>query len=345
MSRIVPRRRRGGGHRRPLAAATLLVALAATSLVGAGPASGAPDRVAATGGCRAVSSSDAPSGGGPSRATVVVDTGSGPVWSACISFSGTISGVEALERAEAVITDLDPVYDQYTGLGRAICKLRGVGTAPPDCLGKSINSWWVSLNGKVTSVGAGSLQITDGDVEGWRYASGGAAPRAATEGTEAAAAPVVPTTTAPPAPTTQPPGGTTAPTQPGGGSLTGSTKPDGTPVDPTTTRPGETTTTKAGQTTTTAKGQTTTTSEADGRTTQVASADEAGGTDGDGSASGESAAGSAGTTAASTGDGGSGGSSAPAVLGFLAVLAAIGGGTIVIRRRNAASPTGPPTPA
>ena len=38
---------------------------------------------------------------GISRATVVVDTGSGPVWSACISFDGTISGTKALELAGA----------------------------------------------------------------------------------------------------------------------------------------------------------------------------------------------------------------------------------------------------
>ena len=43
-------------------------------------------------------------------------------------------------------------------------RLRGVGTDPPDCLGKSIDSWWVTLNGRVTGVGAAGLQIRDADV-------------------------------------------------------------------------------------------------------------------------------------------------------------------------------------
>src|SRR5689334_15751186 len=88
----------------------------------AGPSSPAD---AATSGC--VTVGGAPAGGaGPNRATVVVDTGSGAVWSACISFSGQISGIEALERADAVITDLNPVFDQYAGIGKAVCRLRGV---------------------------------------------------------------------------------------------------------------------------------------------------------------------------------------------------------------------------
>lgn len=331
----VPRRGRGGGCRRPIAAAAVLVALAAASTVGPRPASGAPERaVATTGGCRAVGSSDVPTGGGPNRATVVVDTGSGPVWSACVSFSGTISGIEALERAESVITDLDPVYDQYSGIGKAVCKLRGVGTAPPDCLGKSVNYWSLSVNGKVSPVGAGAITLRDGDVEGWKHGTGGV-PRAATEGTEAAAAPPVPTTTKPPTPTTQPP---TPTTRPGGGSMTGLTKPDGTPADPTTTRPGETTTTAAsGQTTTTTTkpGETTTTAADDDGDVEVAGAQDSG--DG-GSNDGrdESAAGATSPSTTSGDDDGSS-SSLPAALGFAAVIAAIGGGTVLVRRRNASA--------
>ncbi len=329
MSPSVPRRSAGGGRRRPILAAAMLLALTVTSLIGAAPAVATPARVAATGGCRAVGSGDAPSGGGPNRATVVVDTGSGPIWSACVSFSGTISGIEALERAEAVITDLDPVYDQYSGLGRAVCKLRGIGSDPPDCLGKSVNSWWVSLNGRITGVGASSLQIHDGDVEGWRYASGGAPPRTATEGTEAAAAPPAPTTTRPPTPTTQPPNGTTTPS--GGGSLTGSTKPDGTPVAPSTTRPGQTTsTTRAGQTTTTVKGQTTTTAEGDRTEGEASDTERTGGSDG-GDESAAAGAPSGGGSPTSSGDGGG---SAPAAIGFVAVIAVLGGGALLVRRRR-----------
>jgi hypothetical protein len=316
----------------------VLVALAATSTVGPRPASGAPERaVAATGGCRAVGSSDAPTGGGPNRATVVVDTGSGPVWSACVSFSGTISGIEALDRAASVITDLDPVYDQYGGIGRAVCKLRGVGTPPPDCLGKSVNYWSLSVNGKVSPVGAGAITIRDGDVEGWRHGTGGL-PRAATEGTEAAEAPPAPTTTKPPATTTPTSPPAVTPTAPGGGSMTGSTKPDGTPADPTTTRPGETTTstTEPGQTTTTKAGETTTTSAEDDGVVEVAGAQD-GGDGGSDDGRGESAS-AASASSATAGDGDDGSSSSlPAALGFAAVIAAIGGGTVLIRRRNASA--------
>ena len=338
MSRRAHLRPTGRAPWRPLAVVAALLALALAGAVAPGPASAAPGRVAATGGCRAVGSSDAPSGGGPNRATVIVDTGSGPVWSACISFSGTISGIEALERAEAVITDLDPVYDQYTGLGRAVCRLRGVGTDPPDCLGKSIDSWWVTLNGRVTGVGAAGLQIRDGDVEGWRYASGGAAPRAATNGTEAAAAPVV-TTTRPAPPVTQPPGGGSGSTQ--GGGLSGSAGPgSATPGGSSPTTPGQaaTTTTKPGQTTTTTKpGQTTTTSPADGERSKVEGAsvdDERDGGAGDGESA--AAAPAAGGTTLATEDGG--GSSAPAILGFVAVIAAIAGGAALVRHRRSATP-------
>ena len=335
-----PRRRAGvGGCRRPITAAAVLLVLAASSLVGAGPASGAPERAAVTtGGCRSVGSADAPTGGGPNRATVVVDIGSGLVWSACVSFSGTISGVEALERAKAVITDLEPVYDQYSGLGRAVCQLRGVGSPPPDCLGKSVNYWSLSLNGKVAPVGAGAISLRDGDVEGWRYGTGGT-PRAATQGTEAAVAPPPPTTTAPPPATTQPPGASTVPK---GGSLTGSTAPDGTPLDPTVTPSGEaTSTTEPGATTSiTSAGQTTTTtsSSVDGDPKPADDAAAAGA----GAAANSSDDGSGGVGSASADDAASdGGSSAPAMVGFVVVIAAVGAGAVFIRRRRIhATPAG-----
>ena len=329
MIRPAPRRP-GGGRRRPFGVVALLVGLVvlvASSLAGIGPASAGPARVAATGGCRAVGSGAAPSGGGPDRATVVVDTGSGAVWSACVSFSGSISGIEALERARDVITDLNPVYDQYSGLGKAVCRLRGVGTDPPDCLGKSVNYWSLSVNGRVAPVGAGAVTLEDGDVEGWRYGSGGT-PRAASAGTEAAAAPAV-TTTRPPA-TTQPSAATTLP---GGGSMTGATTPDGSPAAPSTTRPGETTTTVKGQTTTPAPGATTP-STTDGHTTQLAAASG----DGDAGAAGgrdESAAGAVASGSTSGGSSG-GGSSLPTALAFAAVIGAIGIGAVLIRRRRAA---------
>ena len=319
----VPRRRQGvGGHRRPLAAA---IAVLAIGLLAAAPtASAAPRRLAATGGCRSVDGGSVSAAGGPHRATVVVDTGSGPVWSACISFSGSISGIEALERAQSVITDLDPVYDQYTGLGRAVCRLRGVGTDPPDCLGKSVDYWSYSHDGRVASVGAGAVSLSDGDVDGWHYGSGGK-PRAATDGTEATAAvPATTTTTRPVTATTRPTGGgtgLTASTVPAPGSAPSGAAPGGAT---TTTRPGETTTTRVGQTTTSTSDAAATTS-----STVVAA-----GT-GKGYKPSAGAAAVAGSAASSdSGSGSSGGSALPSVLGFLAVLAAVGGGIVVVRRRR-----------
>ena len=89
-------------------------------------------RLAATGGCRAVGTTDAPSGGGPNRATVVVDTGSGPVWSACISFSGTISGVgrvlkERLGR-EVLVVAVEPASSPVLSGGEpGPNKIQGIG--------------------------------------------------------------------------------------------------------------------------------------------------------------------------------------------------------------------------
>ena len=338
----VPRHRAGvGGFRRPSGVLAAL-ATAAVLLVGAGSslaAEASPQRVAATTGCQSVGGGSVASGGGPHRATVVVDTGSGPVWSACISFSGSISGIEALERAQSVITDLDPVYDQYAGLGKAVCRLRGVGSDPPDCLGKSTSYWSYSHDGKVAPVGAGSVSVGDGDIEGWRYGSGGT-PRAATDGTRATSAAPATTTTRPVTATTRPATPTTAP---GTGALTGSTKPDGTPATTVAPKPGDTTTSTAKGTTTTAADGTTTT--ADGAAVQGAEVEgSAASDDATGSGSGSddesaAAAGSASAAAAGGDDGSSsgGGSSAASVAGFVAVIALVGAGTVLVRRRRIAA--------
>ena len=72
--------------RRYLAAG--LVAL--FGLLGLVVATSAPVGAEASGGCRPVGGTPSVTGG-PHRATVVVDPGSGEVWSACISFAGTIT--------------------------------------------------------------------------------------------------------------------------------------------------------------------------------------------------------------------------------------------------------------
>ena len=211
------------------ALAAVAIATAGMLAVGVVASSATPTRLAqGTSGCVGVDGSDAPSGG-PKRATVVVDTGSGPVWSACISFSGSISGIEALKRAENVIKDLDPVFDKYGDLGSAVCKLRDVGTNPPDCLGKAVEYWAFSHNGQLARVGAGAVVVSDGDVQGWRHGTGGL-PRQASLGTRASSAP--PTTTTRPRPsvttTTRVTGVSPTTTRPhNGGGVVTPTKPSG----------------------------------------------------------------------------------------------------------------------
>ena len=312
----------------------------AAALAGVVPSGAAPARpLAATTGCVGVDGGSVPSGG-PHRATVVVDAGSGAVWSACVSFSGSISGIEALTRAEAVIADLDPVFDQYTGLGKAVCKLRGVGSDPPDCLGKSVSYWSYSHNGAVARVGAGSVTVNDGDVDGWRYGTGGT-PRAATNGTKATSV-VATTTTTRPATTTTAPRATTTTSRSGG--LTG-----GPGEAPTTTAARATTTSgqadeadtgdPAGTTDPESAGSTTSAGAADGSADDGATTD-SGSADDPATSDGEEGATAASTTAGSTiTEVDDQGSSVGSILGFGGAIAALAcGGIVVRRRRSAVSP-------
>lgn len=113
-----------------------------------------------------------------SRAVVIIDTGTG--WSArVISFSGTISGYEALELAGA-----SPETYGFAGQGAAICRLLGVGNDPTSssCLGTPDDPrYWAYYRAPAGSggwtysrAGAGATRVSDGDVEGWRFGTGGA---------------------------------------------------------------------------------------------------------------------------------------------------------------------------
>lgn len=322
---------------RALRLALILAALVSVATLGWAPAATAtPDRAAAparasaaTGGCAPVGGGATDVGGGPSRATVVVDTGSGPVWSACISFSGTISGIAALEAARSTITDLAPVYETYSGEGRAVCALRGVGSSPPNCLGAQASYWAYFRNGAYARGGASSSKVRDGDVEGWRYGTGSSPPRAATAGTRAVAAPP-PTTAAPttaaPAPTAGP--APTAAPSPGVGS-TPTTVPNGAATTSTSVAGADgstTTTVAAGSTSTAPPASTTITS-----TTLDPGTGDAGG-------------GSSSPAGGPVDDEGDGGSSAASAVGFgVAVLVLVAVGLVARRRRRgpASLPTEP----
>lgn len=244
-----------------LAVTSSLVATGA-GVAAAGPAAGAgPARVAAAGttSCQAVGGGLV-SSPGPHHATFVVDTGSGPVWSACISFSGTITGIDAVELAKAQIPGLDPVYDVYTGVGRAVCQLRGVGNPPPDCLGKSASYWAYFHDGTYSRSGAGATQVADGDTDAWRWGTSSVAPRAATDGYRSV-------TTAPPPTTT-----TTRPSSSGGGHTTSTTRPAGISAGTTPGIDASAGATPGGASATTAPGASSTTTTPGASTTAVAGA-------------------------------------------------------------------------
>ncbi len=299
----------------------LVAAIALTAPVAARPS--APGFVAG-GSVRAVTGACQAVGGGPStpagpqRATVVIDTGTGPVWSACVSFSGTISGTEALARAQSVISDLNPVYDLYAGEGRAVCRLRGVGTDPPDCLGKSVDYWSYFRNGAYARGGAGTSTVHDGDTEGWRFGHGRAGPRPSTQGTQAVVA--LPPT--PPPPTTPP---VVPPTSPGPAASvvpSATAGPDGPPGPvPGPTVPGATTTAPPGATTSsTGAGSSSSTS----RLGANGTADPGGGMVVAGAAS----------PPTSPPTPSSGGGSSSSAIGFVAALSAVGAVGFVVRRRR-----------
>ncbi|HEY5886925.1 MAG TPA: hypothetical protein VIT24_04310 [Acidimicrobiales bacterium] len=167
-------------------------------------------------------SAPAPEAQAVHRAAIVVDTGSGVV-SRCVTFSeDSISGITALQRA-----GLAPVVRSFSGTGGAVCGLNGLGCpADSSCLTCQAPNYWAyyradnGANGfSYSQVGAGSTQVTDGDVEGWRWGSG-AAPAFRSFGSICPLQPPLTTTT-----TT-----TTAPRPDGSDNGNGSTgNPDGAP--------------------------------------------------------------------------------------------------------------------
>ncbi|MET0803281.1 MAG: hypothetical protein ABW009_05265 [Acidimicrobiales bacterium] len=109
------------------------------------------------------------------RAAIVVDTGSAVV-TRCVTFSeDSISGITALQRA-----GLAPVVRSFSGNGGAVCGLNGLGCpADSSCLTCQAPNYWAYYRAddgagafSYSPVGAGSAQVTDGDVEGWRWGSG-----------------------------------------------------------------------------------------------------------------------------------------------------------------------------
>lgn len=247
------------------------------------------------------------------RAAVVVDTGFA-VKTACVHFTeASITGKEALERA-----DVDPVFASYGGTGVAVCALCGTGCSSGNCLTCDAQNYWAyhrAAAGATTytysQAGAGATEVHDGDVEGWRWGSGGPPPFFSIEQVCGVAATSTTSTTASAAATTS------------------------TPL--TTVPPVATSTAPESGSTTTSLSTTTTSAE---------TSSSVGGAAGEGGASSPAATATDldAAPASSTGDG-QADSAVGSVVGFLtalAVLGAIGWRARSTRRRRAAAGPGDP---
>ncbi len=160
---------------------------------------------------------------GAHRALVVVDTGT-TTYRQVITFTeDSVTGVHALELAGA-----NPVVYTYSGQGGAVCRLFGVGRdSGPGCLGGADgdNRYWAYFRAPsgtssftYSRAGAGSVQVHDGDVEGWKFGTGAAPAWSAVP-----APPTTTTTGAPAPPPSAPPanGGGSGPAVGGSGSVVG----------------------------------------------------------------------------------------------------------------------------
>lgn len=141
------------------------------------------------------SSADAASTG--SRAVVVIDDGLRRS-SYCIRFSGEIDGLDALRLAGA-----EAVVSSFGSLGGAVCSINGTGCSTSGCLTCQAPRHWNYLRARAGSgqlamspVGASSVTVRDGDVEGWIWAAN-AAPTAAPS-VDSACGPRPTTTSSPP---------------------------------------------------------------------------------------------------------------------------------------------------
>ena len=162
-----------------------------------------------------------PAAAADSRAVVVIDTSQGSR-RAVISFSGTITGIQALQLAGA-----NPVTYGFAGQGAAVCALDGVGHPATDaCLGTpSDPRYWAYFRAGDGAQGwsysnqcACTTTVGDGDVEGWRFGTGQQPPFSSF----CAVAGCAPPPTEPPPAPVPPPAGNGSGATTGGGSTGGS---------------------------------------------------------------------------------------------------------------------------
>jgi len=280
---------------------------------------------------------------GGSRAVVIVDTG-GSVRRTVITFSGSVSGLDALRRAGA-----NPETVRYGGsLGDAVCKLYGVGNepAPGSCPGYPYWAYHRSPAGsgawQYSNTGPSNTVVRDGDVEGWRFGTGGPPPYSSFCSVAGCAPPPPPPPPPAPAPApgpapapapAPPPGPAPGPASGGGtdGGAPGSDAPSGAdggapgPDAPPGTGGPTGTTAPAGE----SDASTATTTA--GGPARGGGPPEGAGAEGSERRSREVAGRLASDTGGGPGDGGSGGPPA-SLLGLVGALAVLGGAIVALRR-------------
>ncbi|MEX0754207.1 MAG: hypothetical protein WD556_03705 [Actinomycetota bacterium] len=106
------------------------------------------------------------------HAALVVDTG-GQELSYCVAIPGTVDGIELLRLASR---QYGLSYSLGFG-GEAVCMIAGVGVSGGDCFADFPRFWgyWrgaPSGGWSWSSVGAGSVSVSPGDVQGWSWGSG-----------------------------------------------------------------------------------------------------------------------------------------------------------------------------
>ena len=259
----------------------------------------------------------------------MIDTGGGARRSV-ISFSGTITGLQALQLAGA-----NPVTYGYAGQGSAVCALDGVGHEATQgaCLGTLDDPrYWTYFRSPAGSSGwtysrgcACTTTVHDGDVEGWRFGTGQSPPYSSFCAVAGCAPPPPPspppTAAAPPPPSVQ---GTSVGAAPAGASgATGATGTTGSGTGKNATRG------SANGTATTAAGD----APATGANGTCADSSTTAGRD-QGGSDRRASAGSGGS--GSGGD--SGGGSPWGVVGAVVLVGGLVGGGWWLRRRRTATP-------
>lgn len=214
------------------------------------------------------------------RAGVIVDEGNGVVRRVGITFSGTISGITALQDA-----GFAPTVRGFGSIGGAVCGIQVSGTTygcPSDstCLTCAAPDYWSYSRAPAgtqqfttSGAGAGATHVQNGDIEGWRWGTGTNTP---TYASLASFFPPPTTTTVPAPPVTSP--HTTAPTHPKGPTTSAPTGPpvrdEQVPgVTNTTTTPGDPATTTTSRSSATGPGVTNTTASRGGGATGVTTDD------------------------------------------------------------------------